>query len=93
MTKEEAKKAYYAAIAGNAKACLVKILDRCNNVSTMAGTFRREKLIEYIAETEEYVLPLTEVLKNQYPQYAGITFMVKYHIVSVLETIKNLIVD
>ena len=92
-TKKEAKRDYYKAISENPEACLIKILDRCNNVSTMAGTFGRKKLVEYIEETEEYVLPLTDILKNQYPEYSGISFMVKYHIVSVLETVKNLIVD
>ena len=92
-TKEEAKKAYYQAIEGNGKACVVKLLDRCNNVSTMAGTFRREKIIEYVTETEEYVLPLTEVIKSRYPEYADVAFLVKYHIVSVLETIKNLMLE
>ena len=93
MTKEEAKKAYYQKIAGNAKACVVKILDRCNNVSTMAASFRREKLIEYVTETEEYVLPIMNVIKSKYPEYGEIAFLVKYHIVSVLETVKNLILE
>ena len=30
---------YYDNIAKNGKACLIKITDRCNNVSTMAGCF------------------------------------------------------
>lgn len=93
MTKEEAKAEYYERIATDPKACLVKTIDRCNNVSTMAGTFNREKLIEYIKETEQYVLPLTVVLKNQYPQYSDAAFIVKYHIISVLESIKCLMAD
>lgn len=92
-TKEQAKDEYYARIAKNGKACVVKVIDRCNNVSTMAGSFSRQKLEEYIDETEKYILPLTDVLKSGYPEYSDLSFLVKYHIISVLETIKNLIVE
>lgn len=93
MTKKEAKKEYYKRISQNGEACVVKIIDRCNNVSTMAGSFTKAKLVEYIEETEEFVLPLTEVLKNNYPEYSDLSFLVKYHIISVLETIKYLLID
>ena len=91
MHKEEAKKVYYDRIAQNGKASIVKIIDRCNNVSDMAGSFTREKLLEYIEETEEYVLPLTRVLKNEYPEYSDAAFLIKYQIISLMETVKNLI--
>ncbi|MBQ8199099.1 MAG: helix-turn-helix domain-containing protein, partial [Lachnospiraceae bacterium] len=64
-TKKQAKDEYYEKIKENGKACVVKVIDRCNNVSTMAGSFSREKLVEYIKETEKYVLPLTDVLKEK----------------------------
>ena len=35
-----------------------KLIDRCHNVSSMAGTFSVEKLKSYIEETRHYVLPL-----------------------------------
>lgn len=91
ITKQEAKKEYYRKISQNGEACIVKIIDRCNNVSTMAGSFTKTKVIKYIEETEEFVLPLTEVLKNNFPQYSDIAFLVKYQIISVLETIKYLV--
>lgn len=92
-TKKQAKDEYYKRISGNGKACVVKIIDRCNNVSTMAGSFDREKLIEYIQETEKYVLPLTDVLENNYPEYRNTAFLIRYQIISILETIKCLILD
>ena len=91
MDKEQAKKVYYEKIKGNGKACVVKVIDRCNNVSTMAASFSRNKMIEYVRETEEYVMPLLEELKAFYPEYADMTFVVKYHIVSILETVKHLV--
>ena len=92
MTKGEAKEAYYAQISQNAKACVVKIIDRCNNVSTMAGSFSREKIFEYIDETERYILPLTDILKNEYPAYCDLAFVVKYQIFSLIETTKYLLI-
>ncbi len=91
-TKDEAKKAYYAAIRKNSKACVVKIIDRCNNVSTMAAAFSRKKMMEYIKETEEYILPLINVLKHNYPEYSDLAFLTKYQLISIIETVKNLIV-
>lgn len=91
MTKREAKIQYYKMISNNPEACIVKIIDRCNNVSTMAASFTKAKIVSYIEETEEFVLPLTDVLKNNYPEYSDISFLVKYQIISVLETIKHLL--
>ena len=90
MTKEQAKDAYYARIRTNGKACVVKIIDRCNNISTMAGKFPQKKIAEHILETETYILPLIRELKNNYPEYSDVAFLVKYHIISVLETVKIL---
>lgn len=93
MTKEQAKREYYGRIQKNRKACIVKVIDRCSNVSTMAGSFSKERLKQYIAETEKYILPLLDVLKNTYPEYSNIAFLVKYQILSILETIKCLSMD
>ena len=93
MTKKQAKEEYYEGIAKNGKACVVKLIDRCNNVSTMAGSFTRRRILQYIRETEQYVLPLADVLKNQYPEYSDLSFLVKYHILSVIETIKYMMAD
>ena len=93
MTKAQAKEEYFARIAENGKACLIKLLDRCNNVSTMAGAFSRQKMLDYIEETEKYILPLANVLKERYLEYGNIAFLLKYHIVSVIETIKYLTME
>lgn len=93
MTKDQAKAAYYERLKNNGKACVVKIIDRCNNVSTMAGSFSAKKLNEYIGETEKYIMPIFDVLKDNYPEYRDIAFLVKYHILSVIETIKCMTVS
>lgn len=88
MSKEESKALYYEKIRQNPKASLIKAIDRCNNVSTMAGAFSRDKLLEYIEETETYVMPVLDTLKNRYPQYGNAAFLIKYQIISLLETVK-----
>ena len=67
---------------------MVKLIDRCNNVSTMAGCFSREKLVQYIHETEDLVLPLAKVIKDEHPEYSDAAFILKYHIISVIEAVK-----
>ncbi|MCI5485067.1 MAG: hypothetical protein MR426_08430 [Clostridiales bacterium] len=64
-----------------------RLIDRCHNVSSMAGTFSVEKLKSYIEETRHYVLPLLRKVKNQYPEDSDILFVLKYHIVSVVDSI------
>lgn len=69
------------------EATLTKLLDRCHNVSSMAGTFSREKLRAYIDETRQYVLPMLRKAKRVYPEDADVLFILKYHIVSVVDSI------
>lgn len=91
-SKSDAKKRYYEAIAKNRIAMVVKILDRCNNISTMANSFSQKKLIDYIDETETYVMPILESAKYSIPEYADALYVIKYHMRSVLESIKAMTV-
>ena len=86
-TKEIAKNRYYNMLLQSREATLTKLVDRCHNVSSMAGTFSVEKLKSYIQETRQYVLPLLRKAKNQYPEDADILFLLKYHIISVVDSI------
>ena len=87
-TKEIAKNRYYNMLVQSREASMTKLIDRCHNVSSMAGTFSVEKLKSYIEETRHYVLPLLRKVKNQYPEEADILFVLKYHIVSVVDSIE-----
>lgn len=84
---ESLKEQYYNLISRDAEASLVKLLDRCNNVSSMAGVFSEERLISYIEETKRYILPLIKRTKEEFPEYQNSLFILKYHIYSVLEAI------
>ena len=85
------KKRYHARIMENSAASLVKIMDRCNNLSMMATGFDKDKMITYIVETEEYVFPLIEKLIDTEPQYSYALFLIKYQMLSVMETAKRLL--
>lgn len=76
---------YYGELSKDRVASIVKILDRCHNVSTMAGVFTREKVESYIQETRDYVLPLLRITKEQWPEYSDKLFILKYHIQSMID--------
>ena len=91
LTREESRKIYFKEIADNKLASIVKVLDRCSNVSTMASGFTKVRMAEYIDETEKYVFPLIENIKREYDEYYNAAFILKYQIKSITETIKHLL--
>lgn len=91
LAVNDTKAQYYDALSKNRIASIAKIIDRCHNISTVAGAFTPEKLNEYIAETEAYVLPLIRTTKNQFPEVQNALFILKYHITSVLASIKGVL--
>lgn len=86
---DDAQQSYYGSISQNRIAIIVKLLDRCNNISSMATSFSDEKIAKYIKETEQYVTPLMDVARKEYPQYANQLFLIRYHMNSVLEALKH----
>ena len=88
-TKEEALAKYYAAIKKDPMACMVKCIDRCNNLTTMSWGFSRKKRIEYIRETEQYYPEMLRVIKAV-PEYYNAAWLLKYQIESMLDIYKRL---
>ncbi|MDO8941574.1 MAG: HD domain-containing protein, partial [Desulfobacterales bacterium] len=78
---------YYLPLYEDPVLTLVKIADRCHNVSTMGGAFTDAKIREYIAETEEHVIPLCKHAKRYWPEYGDAVFAMKYHILSLTRTL------
>ena len=87
-TKDIAKNRYYNMLIQSREATLTKLIDRCHNVSSMAGTFSVAKLKSYIEETRYYVLPLLKKAKSVYTNDADNLFLLKYHITSVVDSIE-----
>jgi GTP pyrophosphokinase len=91
MTKADAKAQYFARIRENPIAAIVKLIDRCNNVSTMATAFSKDRMIRYIDETEQYILPMIDHVKHTWEEYYDAVFLLNYQIRSLLETQKRLL--
>lgn len=91
-SKAGAKVRYFSKISEDRVASIVKVIDRCNNLSTMVTGFTRAKMIEYIDETESYVLPLIEHIKNSWPEFYNAAFLLKYQVCSILQTLKRMLV-
>lgn len=87
----ESKEKYYSQIGKNRIAVMVKLIDRCHNVSQMSQAFSREKMWKYIRETEDYVLPLLIKGGETWPEYERQYFLLKYQISSILQTVKALL--
>lgn len=90
-TKDQAKNRYYQNISKNRLAVIVKVLDRCNNISSMAVAFSKEKMAEYIDETENFVMPVLDCMKHNYPECYNAAFLLKYQMLGILESLKRTI--
>ena len=86
---ETVKTQYYESLRTNHLACLVRVIDQCNKISTIAMGFPKEKLYGYVEDTELYVLPLLSHMENTYLDYYNIAFLLKYQILSILESLKR----
>lgn len=80
---------YYNGIKKDVRAILIKISDRCHNISTMINAFSIEKMEEYVTETEQYILPLCKYGINYYPEYSDELVVMRNHIESVVDCVKG----
>ena len=87
--RDKVMKAYYKGIEANPKAALIKCLDRCNNLTTMAWGLSRDRIYHKITETETYYPKLLKVIKNT-PEYYDAAWLLKYQIESMLDIYKRL---
>lgn len=89
--KEEARVKYFQNIINNREATITKMFDRCNNVSTMALIFSKQRLLKYIAETDKHVIPLIKKARVRYPELQQICFAVEYQMTCMLNSVEILI--
>lgn len=54
----------------------------------MALSFSPEKMRRYILETEQYILPILDTVKEHYIEYNSAVFLLKYQMHSMMETQK-----
>lgn len=87
--KPFSESAYFDAILTNTKACLIKCIDRCNNLSNMSVGFSSDKIAEYTKETETFYPALLRVVKAC-PLYNNAAWLLEYHIRSLLAMAKRI---
>ena len=88
-TRDEVLTAYYEALATYPKAALVKLIDRCNNLTTMSWGLPRWKIYRMIRETEKYYPTLMKVVKET-PEYNDAAWLLKYQMDSTIDVYKRL---
>lgn len=91
LSWKEKLERYYGGIRTEKTACLVKLLDRCHNLSSMAAVFNKQKMDGYLAETIQYILPLIETVLEMDPTMDKPCFALRYHMLSVMNTVDCLI--
>lgn len=90
-SSEEGLQEYYDKLSENRIALMIKLIDRCNNISNMAAGFSVERMASYIIETEEHIYPLYQKADREFPEYADAIFLIKYHTMSVVEALRQLL--
>ncbi len=88
-TKPYSEKAYYEGIMGNPMACLVKCIDRCNNLSTVSMGFTDKKIEKYVKETETYYPELLRIVKGC-PEYNNAAWLLSYQMKSLIAMAKRI---
>ncbi len=87
--KKEAK-VYYHDISQHPIASIVKGADRIHNHQTISA-FTREKQLEYINETENFVLPMLKEARNHFPDQELAYENIKHALKGQIEFIKLII--
>lgn len=80
-------KSYYAAIAKDPEAALIKCIDRCNNITSMAWGLSRDKVYMAIKETEEHYPRLIKAVRS-IPKYNNAAWLIQYQMATTLNIYK-----
>ena len=81
---------YFREIRKNPLACLIKCVDRVNNLNGMADAFSREKMARYTAETDQYYPGLLEAVKAV-PEWKNAWWLLRYQMMGLTEAFKRLL--
>ena len=81
---------YFACIRENPLACMVKCLDRINNLAGMADAFTRKRMIRYTEETDRYYPALLQVIKKV-PEWNDAWWLMRYQMMTMTEAFKRLL--
>lgn len=73
---------YFDKIRKHPKAAVVKLSDRFHNSQTLY-TFNHDKLLKYIKETEDFIIPMASYCKYKYPWWTNLFSILKTNIYSL----------
>ena len=90
QTKKDWEEEYFRKIRENPLACLVKCLDRVNNLSGMADGFDEAGMIRYTKETDKYYPALLEIV-GEVPAWNDARWLLRYQMTALEETFKRLL--
>jgi len=90
QTDPDREENYFKNIRKNPLACMVKCLDRTNNLAGMADGFSREGMIRYTEETDRYYPALLDVLKKV-PEWNNAWWLLRYQMMTMAEAFKRLL--
>ena len=68
---------YYGDMATCPVTAICKGIDRIDNLKTMKGAFGAQKQVEYMQETNDWVLPMLKKVRKAFPEYANVCELVK----------------
>lgn len=79
---------YYKAVSENKIATMVKLFDRCHNISSMSYGFSEAKVASYVMETQRFSFPLLEKAERDYGEYADALFVLRFQMLAVVGALK-----
>ena len=88
--RDKIMKKYFNDISKNPKACIIKCIDRINNITTMSWGLSRDRIYRTIKETEEYFPKLLKVIKD-IPDYNNAYYLLNYQLESMIDIYKRLL--
>ena len=89
-SSQDWERTYFEEIGKNPLACLVKCLDRVNNLAGMADAFTRTGMVKYTKETDQYYPALLEVIRKV-PEWTDAWWLLRYQMMTLTETFKRLL--
>ena len=81
---------YFENIRKNPLACLIKCLDRVNNIAGMADCFSRKRMAAYVTLTDKYYPDILEVVKKV-PEWNDAWWLLRYQLMTMTEAFKRLL--
>lgn len=81
---------YFEDILQNPLACLVKLMSRCSNLSTMTTDVPKDHMTRCVKETEKYYGSLLKVVRSE-PKWNNAAWLLSYQIYALTEAYKKLL--